>query len=260
MVRRFGPPNGTTCVLDQDATVSSLLLKGGYTIASDSTHALTLQSSIAGNAQIQSLTGDNIVNPNITMVGTPIITVPTGTTLTLGGNLSGSTSAAGISLSGGGTLALSGTANTFSGPIDVTGSTLSTAYLPAGNVSLNNSTLNYTNAAAYAATNGISASGSAVTINTAGNITVPANMFSVAPGTSFTKAGAGSMNITFTGNDAYSLGSAVTYNKGTITVTDARVMASGLLKFGDDSDVVLRPERQRRFWLYVHDIPGTREE
>jgi fibronectin-binding autotransporter adhesin len=140
-----GVPSGTTAkawfngvagttLLDVPETVSSLLFNStGNTITSNGSR-LTLNSTIAGNAQIQVLSGANVVNPDIDMAaGDPIITVAGNSSLTLNGVLRDMTTGqpAGITLVGGGnsytrtptfaTLALNG-ANEFTGPIVMLGS------------------------------------------------------------------------------------------------------------------------------------------
>jgi hypothetical protein len=99
---------GNTCNLNGNATVSSLLFNcagGTFTIAKDlAGHSLRLQSTIAANSQIQVLSGDGIVEPDITMTpGDPLIYVPPFSTLTLSGVLSEDGGAAGITIVGGAT-------------------------------------------------------------------------------------------------------------------------------------------------------------
>ena len=68
-----------------------MLFRGAtFTItAAAGSDTITLNSSIAANSQIQVLSGDHVVNPDIAMAaGDPIITVADSSSLTLNGVLS----------------------------------------------------------------------------------------------------------------------------------------------------------------------------
>ena len=134
----------------------------GYTInkAATTPPAITLHSTIALDAQIQVLAGTQVVNPDIKLAGIPLITVATDSQLTLNGILSNEVSgqAAGLSVTGGGTLNLTNAANTYTGPTSIDGTTVVISSLaPAGsassigaapadaaNFSIGNATLTYT--------------------------------------------------------------------------------------------------------------------
>jgi fibronectin-binding autotransporter adhesin len=131
--RSWPSNNSYTCVLNGDATVSSLLFNGGFTIEKDiDNHSLTMQTSIALNTQIQVLAGNSVVNPDIKMAGgDPIVSVANNMSLTLNGVLSNlNANAAAITFNGNGAgasqtptygiLTLNGL-NTFTGPVVMSG-------------------------------------------------------------------------------------------------------------------------------------------
>jgi autotransporter-associated beta strand protein len=123
---------GGTVTLDLPVVLSSMLFKTsstGYTIApATAADTITLSSSIAADAQIQSLSGDNVIAANIiTTTGDPIIGVSPGIKLTNTAAISGPGTLSVNGLGNGasvtptnGILALQG-ANTFTGPVIMTG-------------------------------------------------------------------------------------------------------------------------------------------
>ena len=114
--------------LDEAVTVSSMLFRGaGFTItAAAGSDTITLDSSIAANTQIQVLSGDHVVNPDIAMAaGDPIITVAGSSSLTLNGVLSDAgTASAALTLVGPGTLTLTNGANSYTGVTTIQSGTL----------------------------------------------------------------------------------------------------------------------------------------
>ena len=108
-----------------------MLFRGAtFTISKDGANdAITLNSSIAANAQIQVLSGDHIVNPDIEMAtGDPIITIAGSSSLTLNGVLSDAVTGqpAAVTLVGPGTLNLTN-ANTYTGDTRIESGTLAIA-------------------------------------------------------------------------------------------------------------------------------------
>ena len=192
----YAPPtDGYTCLLNGDATVSSLVFNaasGGYTIASDGTHAITLKTTIAVDTRIEVLGGAHTINPNIKMAaGDPTITVASGASLIINGVMSDlvAGSPAGVTIAGAGTLTLNG-ANTYTGP-----TVLQNGTLQVGNASA----LGAATAAFTVAGGTIADAGANVTLNKGFTLTRNAT---IAPVNSLTFAG----TVSYVGGTVTKLG------------------------------------------------------
>jgi len=210
-----GTPNGTdkralfagtgeTVNLDMDATLSSMTFDGsGYTLAPTGANKLTMDSSIALNAQINNITGSNAVTAAVDLNRDTRVTVAqSADTLTLSGVVGG---AGGINKVGAGTLVLSNAGNSLSGPITVGAGTLEAASLAsgsgvAGDLTVGDGTLRYTGPSATLS-RGLTTSGAAtIQVNTTGatlKLTGPvASPNSNAITETLAKTGAGTLELT----------------------------------------------------------------
>ncbi|MGA2259221.1 MAG: autotransporter-associated beta strand repeat-containing protein, partial [Thermoguttaceae bacterium] len=120
--------NPLTITLDSPQTIGTLILgnsasnTAGYTISSGSAGTLTLNNLTAG-AQIFITGGSNAISANIILADNLWISPSAGTTLLISGNVSESTAGQSLTLSGPGTLVLSGS-NSYTGGTTVCAGTL----------------------------------------------------------------------------------------------------------------------------------------
>ena len=208
-------PGGGTVALDVDVTLASILFNGGTTSTpsnwtiSGTTNTITLSPwvqgvQVAGSAQIQVLSGNHVIQPNIVMyAGDPIISVASGASLTLSGDLSEVDGDASVTVLGGGLVTMSSPTSSYTGTLTVAGgSSLVTAYVPpastGGVIVLNSGNLTYTGAANVTRTVGSDyfASGSSqFTLNSAATWTFQTNQGTAALAHDMNILGGGTVNL-----------------------------------------------------------------
>jgi autotransporter-associated beta strand protein len=212
----------------------------GYTIAG--TGNLTLGSGGIDASQLTS--GNTTINTLISLVAPQSWNIGAGSTLTVGGNISGNSA---LTKSGLGSLILGGS-NSYSGGTIIaggnvtvnSGASLSSGDLTLGQTGANNTLITLNNAAqsignlatTWAATSGsetqtLTLNGTALTINETGNTTFGAQ--GGGPTASITGAGsiikAGTGTLTLTGSNSFT--GAATISAGTLTATSAYALGAG---------------------------------
>jgi autotransporter-associated beta strand protein len=181
--------------------------------------AITLNTTTAAAAQLATVQGSHSIANDLTLNKDMVASVNgAANVLTLSGIVASDVPTRALTISGGGTLALTNPANTFSGPIAIENSALATSYsLP----------------------NAISANGATAKIIYNGAIAQPANRLAISPLTDVTIEGNGSLDLTSADDGAYSLGNVFTANKGTLTMNRGQLMAASPMTFASNDAVVL---------------------
>ena len=233
-VATFGttPVTPTTVAVDGPKTVGSIIFDNAnsYTVTGGATDTITLENGIAAGA-ISTTTGNHTINAPIVLNGPANITPGTGTTLTLGGVISGAKT---VTYSGAGTAVVSG-ANTYSAGTTLISGTLSLANgaaLGTGTFTINGGTIDAASVLtvsnnnaqvwngdfAFAGTNSLNLGTGTVSVPLPRTVTTTAGTLTVGgaiSGSSITKAGNGTLalaaNNTFTG--------ALTVNAGTVVLS-----------------------------------------
>lgn len=213
----------TSVAVDGAKTVGSIIFDNvnSYTVTGGAGDSIALENGIAA-AAISTVTGNHTISAPIALNGAANITPGTGTTLTLGGIISGAKT---VSYSGAGTAVVSG-ANTYSaGTMLVSGilSLANGAALGTGTFTISGGTIDAASAITvinnnaqvwngdftFAGTNNLNLGTGAVSVPLNRIVTVAANTLTVggAISGSFTKAGNGTLELT--GNNTSTSGLSV---------------------------------------------------
>ncbi len=242
-----GDTDKNHCILDVVPTVNTMLfnVSNGYTtgfvvdrVTAGSTNAITLSavgSTLSAEASVQVLSGVNSINPDVKLgvdtSGTVQFYLAVNSELDLNGALMEDGGAASLDVVGGvggtadtqGMLVLNnqfatGTSN-WSGNLSVNNAMVSTDYLSAGQVTLQDATLTYTGASMTIG-GGLVTNGSNVSFNVtdAGStVTVAADNPGTALSAALTKGGSGELKITTGVADPY-LGHDLNITGGTLNL------------------------------------------
>jgi fibronectin-binding autotransporter adhesin len=229
--------SGGTVNLDANKTVGGITFNNAssYTISSNNGSTLTLDNSGAG-ASISVLAGSHSINNTVAVNDNVTVSAASGTQLTIASNISQVSGTRSLTLSGGGTLVLSGS-NSYSGATSVSNGTLNFNGLNAlgtsGTLNLGGPTTNGT--LQYATGNTADISGLVVnlnagggTIDTNGNNVNYANALGNSTAGGLTKVGSGT--LTMAGNNTYT--GATTVNGGTLTLTGSNATSGAFMNTG----------------------------
>ncbi len=225
---------GSSVAVDGAKTVGSIVFNNatGYTITGGGSDTITLDNGIAAGA-ISTVTGNHAINAPIILSSAANMTPAASTTLTLGGDISGSK---GITFSGAGTTILAGT-NTYTttsvtaGKLQI-GAGSSTGTLGSGAVTLSSgTTLEFNRTGSY---------------STANNITGPAATLTMTDGT-ITLSGTKSLSVlnlaggtpTISGTNTITTLAATGGNSDVSgsTITTANVSSSGAVNFSNANTI-----------------------
>ncbi len=227
------PTSPTSIAVDGAKTVGSIIFDNAnaYTITGGATDTITLDSGIAA-AVLSVTTGSHTINAPIVLNGPVNITPGAGTSLTLGGVLSGSKT---VTYNGAGTVTVSGT-NTYSAGTTLVSGTLSLANgaaLGTGTFTISGGTLDAASALtltnnnaqvwsgdfAFTGSNNLNLGTGAVSIPVSRTVTVNGSTLTVGgaiSGSGLIKAGNGTLELT--GNNTFT---------GALTVSAGTVILSG---------------------------------
>ncbi|MEK0450177.1 MAG: hypothetical protein RL088_2445 [Verrucomicrobiota bacterium] len=261
-VATFGttPATPTTVAVNGPKTVGSIIFDNAnsYTVTGGATDTITFDNGIAAGA-ISTTTGNHTINAPIVLNGPANITPGTGTTLTLGGVITGAKT---VTYSGAGTAVVSGT-NTYSGGTTLVSGTLSLANgaaLGTGTFTINGGTIDAasvvtvtTNNAqvwngdfTFAGTNSLDLGNGTVSVPIPRTITTTAGTLTVGgsiSGSSLTKAGSGTLvlagNNTYTGTTTLGSGNATAGGGGTLVLAGTNA-GTGNVNVGNGATLELR--------------------
>ncbi len=185
-----------TITLDGSRTVKGLSFDGtsGYTVAQGTGGSLTIDNG-ASSAGVTVAAGSHTISAPVVLNSTAGVSVTSGATLVISGAVSGS---GGISKSGAGTLDLTGN-NSFTGAVNVVGGTLgfgTANSLGTGALTLNGGALRYDSGNSADISSKVVTFGlNGATIDTNGNNVSFANPVGNSGSGSFTKTGLGSLTL-----------------------------------------------------------------
>lgn len=262
-VATFGtvPAAPTTVAVDGAKTVGSIIFDNAnaYTVTGGATDTITLENGIAAGA-ISATNGSHTINAPIVLNGPANITPGTGTTLTLGGVISGAKT---VTYSGAGAATISG-ANTYSAGTTLVSGTLRLANgtaLGTGTFTITGGTIDAGSALtltgnneqiwagdfAFAGSNDLNLGTGAVSVPLPRTVTTTAGTLIVGgaiSGSGITKAGNGTLvlagNNTYTGVTTIGSGSATAGGGGTLVLSGTNTAATGNINVGNGATLELR--------------------
>ena len=228
------PAAPTSVAVNGPKTVGSIIFDNAnaYTVSGGAGDTITLDNGIASGA-ISVTSGSHTVNAPIVLNGAANITPGAGTTLTLGGVISGAKT---VAFSGAGTANVSG-ANTYSAGTTLVSGTLSLANgsaLGTGTFTITGGTIDAASALAlttnnaqiwsgdfaFAGTNSLNLGNGAVSVPLARTVTTTAGTLTIGgviSGSSITKAGNGTLALA--GNNTFTGALNIAANGGTVVLS-----------------------------------------
>ena len=255
------PTSPTAVAVNGPKTLGALIFDNAnaYTVTGGAAEVITLENGIAAGA-ISVTTGNHTISAPIALNGPINITHAIGTSITLGGIITGAKT---ITYNGAGTATVSGV-NTYSAGTTLISGTLSLANgaaLGTGTFTIAGGTLDaasaltltYNNAQVwsgdftFAGSNNLNLGTGAVSIPASKIVTVNGGTLTVSgsiSGSGFTKAGAGTLeltgNNTYTGVTTVGSGSATAGGGGTLVLSGSNTAATGSINVGNGGTLELR--------------------
>jgi fibronectin-binding autotransporter adhesin len=235
--------------LDANETVGTITFNAGtsYSINQGGSNTLTLDDTAGTNVGISVLNGNDSIGVPISLNGSLGISVASSDLLSISGSIANGTAAApALSLSGGGTLILTG-ANTYSGATSITAGTLqlgSGGALATSSINVSSgAALTVNSGATITSTPNLLVNGTATFNNTADNVgsLTGAGTVNLAPTTlTVTSSGTFSGSITGSGALAISGGTLELASPGSIASASAAVSSGATLTVDSGASCPLR--------------------